>query len=137
MPATLLVTDPAYSWREWIKSNLADRDLVCLDVANADYGPPGRVFLVREGKTRAYRFVGSVYANRNPVELLIGAQQLDQARDPVVALFEMRESPRMSSSLTRRRVPSPPHFVHAPNGELNENCRGSSSGSEMPHAGQP
>ena len=43
----------------------------------------------------------------------------------------------MSCSLTRRRVPSPPHAGHAPNGELNEKCRGSSSGSEMPHFGQP
>ena len=51
--------------------------------------------------------------------------------------IEMRGSPRMSSSLTRRRVPSPPHVGQAPNGELNEKCRGSSSGSEMPHVGQP
>ena len=43
----------------------------------------------------------------------------------------------MSCSLTRRRVPRPPHVGQAPNGELNEKCRGSSSGSEMPHVGQP
>ena len=48
-----------------------------------------------------------------------------------------RGSPRMSCSLTRRRVPSPPHVGHAPNGELNEKWRGSSSGSEMPQLGQP
>ena len=47
----------------------------------------------------------------------------------------MRGSPRISCSLTRRRVPSPPQTEHAPNGELNEKWRGSSSGSEMPHVG--
>ena len=34
-------------------------------------------------------------------------------------------------------MPSPPHVVHAPNGELNEKWRGSSSGIEMPQTGQP
>ncbi len=41
----------------------------------------------------------------------------------------------MRSSLTSRRVPRPPHLGHAPNGELNENWRGSSSASEVPHVG--
>ena len=49
----------------------------------------------------------------------------------------MLGSPRISSSLTSRRVPSPPQAGQAPNGELKEKCRGSSSGSEMPHSGQP
>ena len=40
----------------------------------------------------------------------------------------MRGSPSTSSSLTARRVPSPPHVGQAPNGELNEKWRGSSSG---------
>jgi hypothetical protein len=49
----------------------------------------------------------------------------------------MRGSPSTSSSLTRRRVPSQPQVVQAPNGELNEKWRGSSSGMEMPQTGQP
>src|ERR1700694_6056842 len=49
----------------------------------------------------------------------------------------MLGSPRSSSSLTSRREPRPPQAGHAPNGELNEKWRGSSSGSEMPHTGQP
>src|SRR2546427_4651519 len=45
-------------------------------------------------------------------------------------------SPRTRSALTSRFVPRPEHSGQAPNGELNENCRGSSSGSESPHVGQ-
>ena len=48
----------------------------------------------------------------------------------------MLGSPRMSSALTSRRVPTPWQSGQAPKGELKENCRGSSSGSERPHAGQ-
>jgi hypothetical protein len=51
--------------------------------------------------------------------------------------IEMRGSPSTSSSLTRRRVPSPPQVGHAPKGELKEKWRGSSSGMEMPQTGQP
>ena len=43
----------------------------------------------------------------------------------------------MSSALAVRRVPRPEQVAHAPNGELKEKCRGSSSANEMPHAGQP
>jgi hypothetical protein len=49
----------------------------------------------------------------------------------------MLGSPSTRSSLTVFRVPSPPQSGHAPNGELNEKWRGSSSGSEMPQTGQP
>lgn len=124
MPATILVTDPEWSWREWLKSNLADRDYVCLDVSNADYGPPSRVFFAKKGKVRSYKFVGSIYANRNPVDLLLGARQLiDQAQDPVIALFEMRESPvlrQMALSLVETidadeiYAPEGSSFLHEP-----------------------
>src|SRR2546425_2442024 len=50
--------------------------------------------------------------------------------------MERLGSPRIRSAFTSRRVPSPEHSGQAPNGELNENCRGSSSGSESPHVGQ-
>src|ERR1700737_386777 len=49
----------------------------------------------------------------------------------------MLGSPSSSSSLTSRREPSPPQAGHAPNGELKEKCRGSSSGSEIPQTGHP
>ena len=48
----------------------------------------------------------------------------------------MLGSPRMSSAFTSRRVPRPWQSGQAPKGELKENCRGSSSGSERPHTGQ-
>ena len=50
--------------------------------------------------------------------------------------IEMLGSPRMSSGVTVRRVPRPWQSAQTPNGELNENCRGSSSGMESPQVGQ-
>src|ERR1051326_5375661 len=58
-----------------------------------------------------------------------------QGRIPPSSI-EMLGSPRINSALTSRRVPSPPHAGQAPNGELNENCLGSSSASEYSHLGQ-
>ncbi|HXH60867.1 MAG TPA: hypothetical protein VNI20_05860, partial [Fimbriimonadaceae bacterium] len=91
----LLVTDPVWTWREWLKQNLGKRDLVCLDTGDADHGPPGRAFLLRGGKVRAWRLVGSVYSNRNPVDLLAGAATMlaSAAKDAVVLSFALRESP--------------------------------------------
>jgi polynucleotide 5'-kinase involved in rRNA processing len=91
----LLVADPRWSWRTWLKDNLGQRDLVCLDVSNADYGPPARVFLLREGKVREWRFVGSVYPQRNTIDLLVGASELvnKAAEDAVVLSFEAHEMP--------------------------------------------
>ena len=48
----------------------------------------------------------------------------------------MLGSPSTRSALISRRVPTPWQSGQAPNGELKENWRGSSSGSESPHPGQ-
>src|SRR5713101_7004538 len=50
--------------------------------------------------------------------------------------IERLGSPITSSALTSRLVPSPEQSGQAPNGELKENWRGSSSVSESPHLGQ-
>src|SRR4051795_9104580 len=50
--------------------------------------------------------------------------------------IEMLGSPSTSSEFTSRRVPTPWQSGQAPNGELNENCLGSSSGSDRPQTGQ-
>jgi polynucleotide 5'-kinase involved in rRNA processing len=117
MAATLLVTDPKWTWRDWLKSNLVGRDYICLDVADADNGPPARAFLLQQGRIRAFRFVGSVYANRNPVDLVVAAQQLlAHARDPVIALFEMRESPVLRQMALALAEAIDPDRILAPEG---------------------
>lgn len=95
MKATFLINDPKWTWREWLKTELRDRPFVCLDVSDADHGPAGRVFLMRDGKVRSWRLVGSVYSNRNPVDLLAGGMRLlaEAGPDPVVLGFQMHESP--------------------------------------------
>ena len=95
MAKTLLVSDPRWTWREWLKENLGSRDFVCLDVADADHGPPARVFFLHDGKVRKWRLVGTVHSNRNPVDLLVGAYDMLSAcsEDAVVLSFEMRRTP--------------------------------------------
>jgi polynucleotide 5'-kinase involved in rRNA processing len=121
----LLVADQKWTWRDWLKENLGQRDLVCLDVADADYGPPARVFLLNDGKVRSWRLVGSVYPHRNPVDLLIGAASIiAQAReDAVVLSFELREMPvvrQMALALSEFGpfehvlVPEGSAFLHEP-----------------------
>ncbi|MBW7927855.1 MAG: hypothetical protein H3C58_07175 [Fimbriimonadaceae bacterium] len=63
---TLLVGSPDASWREWLKRELGDRDLVCLDPDQSDLDSLGRVVLRRQGKVKAWRFIGSLDALRAP-----------------------------------------------------------------------
>ncbi len=121
----LLIADPRWTWRDWLKENLGKRDLVCLDVSDADHGPPARVFLLRDGKVRQWRLTGSVYPHRNPVDLLVGAAALiGQAnKDAIVLSFELREMPvirQMALALSELAqfeqvlVPEGSSFLHEP-----------------------
>ncbi|MEX2242900.1 MAG: hypothetical protein WD716_03535 [Fimbriimonadaceae bacterium] len=121
----LLISDPQWTWREWLKSELGGRGLVCLDVSDADHGPAGRVFLMRDGKVRAWRLVGSIHAVRNPVDLLAGAAQMVglAGEDAVVVSFELRQAPALrqmalslveSLGISRVLVPQGSQFLHEP-----------------------
>ncbi len=95
MDATLLIADPRWTWREWLKDNLGARDLVCLDVADADHGPPARVFLMREGKVRSWRLAGTIAAARNPIDVLTSGLQFarEASEGAVVLSFAVGGSP--------------------------------------------
>jgi polynucleotide 5'-kinase involved in rRNA processing len=95
MGCTLLIGTRKTTWREWLKSNLGDRDLLLLDPADADHGTPARVSLFRGEKCLGWRFVGSLDATRNPIALMQGVASLSlQAKDGfVVQLFDYRHQP--------------------------------------------
>lgn len=95
MAKTLLIADPKWTWREWLKENLGSRDFVCLDVSDADHGPAARVFFMQKGKVRKWRLVGTVASMRNPVDLLAGAYDMlgSCSDDAVVLSFEIRRTP--------------------------------------------
>lgn len=92
---TLLVSHPKWTWREWIKENLGERDLVVLDPSWSEKGPPARCSIHRGGKTVAWQLVGTLDVQKNPIGWLSAAFRLVAAAAPdaVVLLFPMRVSP--------------------------------------------
>ncbi len=95
MSRQLLVSHPKGSWRDWIKDNLGDRDCLILDPTDADHGPPARAVLIRGGKVIAWRLIGTLDPQRNPMGLLTAASVLSALLDEgaVVVTFHVRLAP--------------------------------------------
>jgi len=95
MPRTLLLSTPDHSWREWLKTNLSGRDLLCLDPGEPEQGPPGRLCLFRDDKPVAWRFYGSLDPQRSPHVLLAALHDLlsQAAEGLVVQLWPNRGTP--------------------------------------------
>jgi hypothetical protein len=95
MGRTLLVGNPAVSWREWEKEHRGTRDWVCLDPSDANHGLPARFTLWRGDKPLAWRFYGSLDARRFPLVVPAALAELSQmaAADAVVQLFPFEPSP--------------------------------------------
>ncbi len=97
MPKTLLIGNPATTWRAWLKQNRADRDLLCLDPADPQQGLPGRLTLWRGNKILHSRFFGSLDPQRAPH--VIVATLADALRrtgdDLIVQMFAYRQSPML------------------------------------------
>jgi len=90
---TLLVSDHRFTWREWLRAQTCD--VVCLDPTDADHGPACRAFLLRAGKVRDWRLIGSVDPLRNPIGIFSAAwTHVAQAgQGAVVQLFAPKTSP--------------------------------------------
>ena len=95
MPATLLVSHPKWTWREWLKENQEGSDLLVLDPTSPEHGPPARCTLIRNGKPIRWQVVGHTDVQRNPISFLAAATALAQEcqTDVIVQLFPMRLSP--------------------------------------------
>jgi len=95
MGRTLLIGHPGVSWREWLKGNRKDRDLVVLDPSDADGAPPGRLVLLRGGKATQSRFYGSLDSNRAPHVLIAALAELlaSAGEDALIQLPAHRPSP--------------------------------------------
>lgn len=84
---TLLIGSPGTSWRETIRSEYGDHDLVCLDAAQPDFSAVGRLVLWRDGKVRAWRFYGSLDAARYPHVAIEGLVRLLREADREVVVL--------------------------------------------------
>ena len=94
MGRTLLVGDGTSDWREWLQSH-GERDLVCLDPADASHGPAARLVIWRGGRAVAWRFYGSLDPLRAPHVLVAAAAALlaEAAEDAIVMLPPLRPTP--------------------------------------------
>jgi hypothetical protein len=95
MARTLLLSTSDRTWRDWLKEHRKGRDWICLDPAEPDQGPPGRLCLFREDRAIAWRFYGSLDSQRSPQILLAAlVQLLEQAAESVVVqLWPNRGTP--------------------------------------------
>jgi len=118
MSRTLLLSSAAYTWREWLKEQRKERDLICLDPGDPGQNPPAKLTLFRKSKPLFWRFYGSLDASRAPHALVFAlARMLEQAGpDPVVQLFPVRTAPlvRQMASLCAQLVQ--PEEIFAPKG---------------------
>ncbi len=95
MARTLLLSTPDKTWRDWMKENRKGRDWLCLEPAEPDQGPPGRLCLFRGEKVIAWRFYGSLDPQRSPHTMIATLAQLlpHASEDLVVQLFAYRGTP--------------------------------------------
>jgi polynucleotide 5'-kinase involved in rRNA processing len=95
MSRTLLLRDPDCSWRDWLKENRKGRDYICLNPADPDQGPPGRLCLFREDKVVAWRFYGSIDPQRSPHVLIAALAHLlaGASESVIVELWPNRGTP--------------------------------------------
>ena len=90
----------------------------------------------RQVPPRAVEVELQLAAERRQDDLAQVAAGLAPRQDDALEDRDARRPRARAARETSRRVPRPSQSGQAPNGELKENCRGSSSGSERPHTGQ-
>lgn len=95
MPRTLLLSTSDNSWRDWLKQQRGNRDLICLDPGDPAQSPPGKLTLFHGTKPLYWRFYGSLDSGRAPHVMVAAlAQMLARCSDDcVVQLFPVKNSP--------------------------------------------
>lgn len=101
MKRTVLVGHPSISWRPWIKDNRGDRDLLCLDPADATFGQPATLTLFRGDRHLYQRFYGSLDPSRAPHVLFAALVEAlaHSDRDLLIQLFVYRVTPLLRQTL--------------------------------------
>ena len=117
MARTLLLSTYDRTWRDWLKQNRQGRDLICLDPAEPDQSPPGRLCLIRGEKAVAWRFYGSLDPQRGPHVLIAALSELlsQASEDAIVQLWPSRGTPlvRQCTMLAAQLVQPDQIFIPA------------------------
>ncbi len=97
---TLLIGGPAASWRAWERENVRG-DLLVLDPADATYGPPAVLRLVRGERPVWTRLYGSLDPRRAPHVLVAAlAEGIARAGDDLtVRLLAFRSTPLLRQTV--------------------------------------
>jgi hypothetical protein len=123
MSRTLLIGNSAYSWREWLKSNRGARDLICLDPADANLGPPARLTLSKDQRPHRWRFYGSLDPLRSPHIIMAAvAEFLNESSDGlIVQLYAYRATPLLRHLTTLiAQVLQPSEILMPPQTEIEQ-----------------
>ena len=101
MQRTLLIGHNGVNWREWLKTNRGDQPFICLEPSDPLQSPPGRFTLTVGEKTIAWRFYGSLDAQRAPHILLTALFKLVAAspQPPIVQFPAYRPYPLLRQTL--------------------------------------
>lgn len=101
MQRTLLIGHVGVTWREWLKTHRGEQPLICLDPADPSQAPPGRITLTVDEKTPAWRFYGSLDAQRAPHILLTALFKLagQSPLPPIVQFPPYRPFPLLRQTL--------------------------------------
>lgn len=95
MGRTLLIGSETGVWREWLKAERRNRDLIVLDPADANYGFPTRLVLLRGDRVVAWSFLGSLEPMRAPHLTMAALTAFLAAAESnaIVASFPYRPGP--------------------------------------------
>ena len=101
MARTLLIGETGASWRAWERENLQGDDLLLLDPADATYGPPTVLRLVRGDRPLWTRLYGSLDPRRAPHVLVAAlAEGIARAGESLtVRLFGYRNTPLLRQTV--------------------------------------
>lgn len=121
MARTLLVGSPGASWRAWEKENSKGDDLLVLDPADATYGCPTVLRLIREGRPVWSRLYGSLDPRRAPHVLVaaLGEGLARAGESLTVRLFGYRPTPLLRQTVAlAASVLRPDRILVAPGTDL-------------------
>lgn len=123
MATTLLIGNARTTWREWLRENRGQADLLCLDPIDPAQVVPGVLHLFQGDKPGLSRFYGSTDPQRSPhiiIGFLAEALRCCQA-DLIIQLYSYRPTPLLrQTALMVAQLAMPDRILISESTELDQ-----------------